>query len=645
MKHVKTVFCIALLFCHSVFAHSLPVHPLAPLGHLAEHAIAGAAHSTTYPITHLPPGRYVVCVKAAGKDSTLNSVARKLHITVLDPWWNTWPAYVGYAALSSLLVWVTTRFFWLRGILKKENELYQMKVDFFTNISHEIRTHLTLIGIPVQRLEGAVHPNEDAVKLLKTASRNIDQMMLLVNELLDFRKIGRKEAMIYVREGDVIAFVRNCVASFEQLADEKQVVTSFTSNAETLSIWYDPGQLQKVFYNLLLNAYKFSPEGGNVDVSLTEQPGCVVVTIADNGVGIAPEHLENLFVNFFQVYERDSRNTGYGIGLALANRIVQLHGGTINVRSSTSGPRRGSAFSVLLFKGITHFNAALTVFNDGLDDVQPVSQPIGEAGVSRTLNAAAKYSVLLVEDNRELLDFCSEVLKSNFIVFEASNGVQGWEKVQEHIPDIVISDIMMPGIDGIQLCRNIKSDVRTNHIPVILLTAKCMVNHHIEGLSAGADDYIPKPFHIEILELKIRNMIATRKADQQKYAQSLASEPDEPQPREEDDPFLKDLHEIVWEQIGDREFTINELVSRIGMSKSVLYKKLRALTGMTVNDFVKMVRLQKASQLLKQPGITVGEVAQMVGFEDPKYFSREFRKQFGKLPKDWSMSFTNEHSV
>ncbi|SDD55133.1 Two component regulator propeller [Dyadobacter soli] len=592
--------------------------------------------SATY--TSLPPGRYVFAVRGANNDGIWNNAPKRLVITIDAPWWNTWVAYVAYAGVFLLIAFLVTRFFWYRGILRKEDELYQLKLDFFTNISHEIRTHLTLISIPVKRLLDTEIVNPDAARLLKTTGKNIDQLMSLVNELLDFRKIERKEISLYVCSSDIVGFVKNCVAAFEHLAAEKQIETILQSTADSIQLWYDPGQLQKVIYNLLHNAYKFSPEAGTVRIRITDQANSVQITVSDTGKGIAPELLDRLFVNFFQVYEHDLRNTGYGIGLSLANRVVELHGGSLTVKSSNTGPDMGSCFSVTLFKGISHFNPPVTVFDEERHkQFETLGNHIQPGQHAASKGDIGKYSVLLIEDNDELRSFCAEALGQAFHVIESADGEDGWTKARTHIPDIIISDVMIPGINGLDLCKNIKSNVQTSHIPVMLLTAKSSLNYQMEGLNAGADDYISKPFHIDILELKIRNILATRHASQMQYTRQLATDPVLVETDIESQ-FLAGLTEIILKETSNADFTLNHLTAHVGMSKSVLYKKVKALTGMTVNDFVKMTRLNKASELLKQTDMTVGEVAQLVGFEDRKYFSREFKKQFGKLPKEWSMN-------
>jgi CheY-like chemotaxis protein/anti-sigma regulatory factor (Ser/Thr protein kinase) len=403
------------------------------------------------------------------------------------------------------------------------------------------------------------------------------------------------------------------------MAQTRQITLDFSATPEHMPTSFDKEQMEKVFYNLLTNAFKFTPDGGHIRVAIEQKTDTVEVRVTDDGKGIAPENIKKLFVNFFQGDDHDTQNTGYGIGLALSKSIVRLHKGDLTVESET---------------GATCFTVTLP-----LERLQPVHS--GQ-------RSPDGYSLLLVEDNPEVRAFLVESLSPRYEVTACENGLQGWETAVEQIPDIVISDVMMPGIDGFTLCRQLKTDQRTSHIPVILLTAKAAHEHQVSGLQTGADMYIVKPFSIEVLELHIHNLIASREAMRQKFAPMVVLQPHDtgrpgsPTPGEGlpapsmEQQFLEKITRLIEDNIDNPEFAVPFLSARLGMSQPVLYKKVKAVTNLSVNDFIKFIRLQKAAQLLADERLTVQYIAGAVGYTDSKYFSREFKKQFGKTPSEYA---------
>jgi ligand-binding sensor domain-containing protein/signal transduction histidine kinase/DNA-binding response OmpR family regulator len=598
--------------------------------------------SATY--TNLPAGHYTFVVKAANNDGVWTTTPARLGITILPPIWKTWYAYTFYTLVLATIIFFFLRFFWLRELFKKEHDLQQFKLNFFTNISHEIRTHLTLISGPVEKLL-QVNKDDTQHKQLAHVKSNADRLMHLVGELMDFRKAETNNLPLHVTQENLVSFTEDIYRAFTDLAQARQMQTSFSSSAAFIALYFDRRQMEKVIFNLLTNAFKFTPDHGEVAVVIQEGKHEVHITISDNGKGIAPEHLKKLFVNFFQVNDDAAHNTGYGIGLALSKSIVELHKGSLTVTSEPAAPGKTgrTSFTVSLRKGHQHFEEqqlqlAHTPAGTLLKPVIPV-QPVAAAADT----AAQQPSVLLVEDNPELRSFIKESLMHLFTITECVNGVEGWHTAVEQIPDLVISDVMMPEMDGFTLCRQLKEDIRTSHIPVILLTAKAAHESHVAGLTSGADAYITKPFSIQVLELQARNLVAAREAMRLQFGRQLVALPVPPQEQPETQPllsaadqaFMENVLRIVEEYMDDPEFNVSLLSSKMAMSAPILYKKIKALTDMTVNDFIKSLRFKKAAELLLQGEKNVSEVAYAVGFNRRKYFSEEFKKVYGKTPSEY----------
>jgi signal transduction histidine kinase/ligand-binding sensor domain-containing protein/AraC-like DNA-binding protein len=586
--------------------------------------------------TNLPAGTYNLLIRGANNDGIWSVVDTKLKITVLPPWWNTWYAWAAYILLVAGAIFYVGRFLWLRNVFQKEKELQEVKLNFFTNISHEIRTRLMLISGPVERLLRSDRVSGEEMRLLGYVSNSSESLLNLVNELMDFRKMESGATRFVIGEYDLITFIKNVMVVFEHEADSKNINTRFFSDQLSLMAWFDRDQLQKVIYNLLANAYKFTGEGGEVSVSVQDTEAYVVIEIADNGIGIAPEHLGKLFANYFQVDESKGQNTGYGVGLALSKSIVEKLKGTLEVTSTQSGVgvNGKTIFSIRLLKGKAHFANEQMV-------TETVSPNGYDSGISDQLaeenSKSKKYTILFAEDNEDLRAFVSEALGWQYAIVEAINGRDAWEICTTQFPDLVISDVMMAEMDGFELCSKIKSDLRTSHIPVILLTAKAALPNQIEGLQFGADLYVTKPVSMRVLELNIQNLLHARMLMQQKYSRYISlSDSAIAIEDNRDSEFLKRIIQFVEENIENKSVGVPELCRHVGMSKSVLYQKLRGLTDLTINDFVKLVRFKLAARLLKDDRHTVQEVASLVGYDDRKYFSKEFKKQFGKTPSEYA---------
>lgn len=592
--------------------------------------------------TNLPSGNYILLVKGANNDGIWSSPA-SLQIEILPPFWKTWWAFCIYGILAVVIVFFITRFFYLRELLIKDEELHQNKLNFFTNVSHEIRTHLTLIMAPIEKMLDSSRQTAELNKEMSSVKSNADRLLKLVSELMDFRKAETRHLKLKIAAHDLVGFLQHIYNSFESLSEKKQIGYTLTHDQESLMVYFDKEQLEKVFFNLISNAFKFTPAGGQIAIALKTLSDKVVISITDTGRGIAPEYLDRLFTNFFQIDDHNIQNTGYGIGLALSKHITELHKGSIAV-NSIPAQEEGSGytnFTVTLQLGNGHFKNTGYLLPQGsaAESNKSSSMPPAELrDIAKAIDDSSKtkaYTVLIVEDNAALRQLITESLEEEYRIITAKNGVHGWTKATEEVPDLIVSDVMMPQMDGFTLCGKLKSDERTSHIPVILLTAKSAETDQISGLTGGADVYLTKPFSQKILQLNVRNLLTARAVMRQKYSRQLVLEPQQIALAPVEEQFLSKLILIIENNMENEHFGVEHLAEGIGMSQSVLYKKLKALTNMSVNDFAKSIRLKRAAQLLLQKQYTVYEIGYMVGFADRKYFSREFKKQFGKTPSEY----------
>jgi ligand-binding sensor domain-containing protein/signal transduction histidine kinase/DNA-binding response OmpR family regulator len=599
--------------------------------------------------TNLPSGKYNFVVKGANNDGVWSPV-QKLKITILPPFWLSWWAFLIYSLAVGAVVFVVVRYFFLGALLKKEEELHQVKLNFFTNVSHEIRTHLTLIMTPVDKmLESDATSSFVKDKLIGVKS-NANRLLKLVGELMDFRKAETNNLKLSVGQYDLVAFLEDIYNSFTEVSIKKNISFSFVHNNDVLPLYFDKEQLEKVFFNLLANAFRFTQEEGNILVEVTENEKEVIVCVTDNGKGIALDYIDKIFTNFFQVAEDGKQNTGYGIGLALAKTIVTLHKGDILAESvpvADSGESRTS-FKVFLKKGKLHFDQGEVKSDALIPSVRAQDSTMTDMNkVYQNENDTTKTeTILIVEDNPELKKMVREIFEPNYTVIEAVNGKEGLNIAYTEIPDIIVSDIMMPEMDGIELCRILKTDNRTSHIPVVLLTAKSTQNDKITGLENGADIYITKPFSPKILQLSIRNLLSAR----EKLRNSLRAQFIDPisekpvsfaakEMNTVDKEYLDRAVSFVEENMDNPEFGVEMLSRHMAMSVPVLYKKLKAITQMSVNDFIKSIRLRRAAELLQEQRLNVNEVSMEVGFKDRRYFSQEFRKQYGKTPREFIQDY------
>lgn len=593
---------------------------------------------------NLPSGTYKLLIKGSNNDGLWISQPEEMTIHIQPPFWKTWWAYLIYILFLSGILFLIFRFLWIRALLRKEHEVYQMKMDFFTNVSHEIRTPLTLIIGPLEHLINDTKEYPRINRRLLTVKKNAGRLTRLVNELMDFRKQEAGKLRLNVSPQNIVEFAKEIYLSFQYLAIKHHIDYQFNSSDDDIELYFDPEQLEKVFFNLLSNAFKFTPEHGMIILTVKRsEKGFVEITVLDNGKGIPEESRTKLFTDFYQVKDPLSRNNGTGIGLALSRKIARLHHGDLVLLPVPPSESKNvqTCFSLKLKTGHSHFKKEelipqfVNVENPVLYQIPQELGELPDPELTEESRGEERITLLIVEDNREIRDFIRQSLKPFYNIIEAEDGQQGSQLAFEKIPDIIVSDVMMPVMDGLELCRVLKTDARTSHIPIILLTARSGNIHEVSGLKTGAEAYITKPFSVDVLQLNINNLLTLQSNMRRKFSQQITLQPSNILIESTDEEFLNRIMSIIEQNFSVDEFNVNVLAADVGMSTPILYKKIKALTGLTVNNFIKSVRLKRAAQLLEQKVYTVYEVAYMVGFSDSKYFSKEFVKQFGKTPTDY----------
>ncbi len=607
--------------------------------------------------TNLSPGKYTLIVREKRQDGAGQSI--RLHIRVHSPWYDSWVAYIIYALILAAIAYAVIRNRRSKMLLQislerekrekeKNEEVTQAKLQFFSNISHEFRTPLTLIISQIAMLlqHRGVSPFVHT-RLLKI-HRSTFQLKELVSELLDFRKMEQGGMKIKVSPMNLIPFLKSIHQEFQEQATLQQIDFRFESPNDALICWYDAKQLKRVIFNLLSNAFKHTPPQGKIELTVEAAGNCLRIKVIDNGQGISEEALPHIFDRFYQASNSSSKDSGTGIGLSLVKGLVTLHHGTIEVHSAL---HYGTIFTVELpkenvFKGDIHAllvdeqeqmtEEAPTVLQTTLPEEPDREEP--EA--TDTAEDTEKPHLLLVEDNEELLQVLTELLSPLYRVSIAFNGKDGLDRVIEEQPDLILSDIMMPVMSGIELCMKVKNNFDLCHIPVILLTALTAEDKNIEGLQCGADDYIGKPFNNKILISKIAGILRTRSLLKKKYSHVLDTNSDTTMQELAltpiDKKFLVQLNQIIENHLSDSEFDVNTMAKELGVSRSSLYNKLKGLSCMTPNEFVLQIRLKRAADMLKNhPELQITEIAYQLGFNSLRYFRHCFKAQFNQTPQEF----------
>lgn len=592
--------------------------------------------------TNLDPGSYIFKVKASNNDGIWNDIPTTLKITVLPPFWKTKTAFVLYAlaVLASLLLarWLILSNERMNFRIQQEreeahrmHELDMMKIKFFTNVSHEFRTPLTLILTPLEKMLKH-NPEGEQQNQMQLIYRNARRLLNLVNQLLDFRKMEVQDIKLNPSEGDIIKFIREVFYSFSDLSEKKNIRFTFQSSIPQMETLFDQDKLEKILFNLLSNAFKFTRDNGFVAVEVNSRPSgtqqWLEIKVSDNGIGIPADKQEKIFERFFQNdLPKSVVNQGSGIGLSITREFVKIHGGSIVVESE---PENGSCFTVLLpLPELTPMGAE--------EHMEPELLLPLEAAHSASIDHHGKKPVLLlVEDNEDFRFYLKDNLKLQYTILEAKNGNEGLERALAAIPDLIVSDIMMPEMNGIELCKRIRNDQRTSHIPVVLLTARTAEEQKMEGFESGANDYVTKPFNFEILQSRLKNLIAQREAFQKMFHKHIDVKAGDVHITSLDEKLITNAVKVVEDNLGDPGFSVEDFSHKLGMSRVHLYKKLLSLTGKSPIEFIRIIRLQRAAQLLEKSQLTVSEIAYQVGFNNPKYFSKYFKDQFNVLPSAYA---------
>ncbi|MEM0992490.1 MAG: two-component regulator propeller domain-containing protein [Bacteroidota bacterium] len=603
-------------------------------------------HKVTYAIQR--SGEYIFRLKGSNSDGLWNEKERQLTIKVLPPPWKSWWAYLIYFATATLLVLGLMRFIRLRHSLElqriakqQQAQLHESKLRFFTNITHEFRTPLTLILGPVNDLLSNKNVSVRATEQLTSIQKNAHRLLKLVDQILTFRKLASENEPLQLQRANIVSFVKEIYDSFLEMANARQINYEFRTKTSTIEILYDADKLEKVFYNLLSNAFKFTRDGGSIVVQISQDADQVEIKVADDGIGVPAELHDQIFKRFFENSSGQLATVkGTGIGLAISRQLVELHQGTIFIAKDkgTSVFKSGATFVVQIPKG-----EILRKQNQIINDLasNPVSaskmkskREIGMAKEAKT-DIAQRPTILIIDDHQDIRKYVTQIFEADYELIEAVDGEAGFEMAKKHLPHLILSDVMMPKLDGIALCKKLKVDITVSHIPIILLTAKSTTPSKIEGLKIGADDYITKPFEPEELRLRVRNIIKAREAVKEKFVRVLAFDPKEISISSQDELFLQKAFKIVESNIENPNFNIDRFATELAVSRPLLFTKTKALTGQTPNNFIKTIRLKRAAQLLSMGKLNVSEIAYQVGFKDPKYFRKCFKDQFSTSPSEY----------
>ena len=643
---------------------------------------ADKQRSVTY--TNLPRGEYVLRVRSTNSDGVWVDNERILNIVILPSFWETPVAYVLYVLFILIIilvaVYILFTIYRLKHEVSVEQQISDIKLRFFTNISHELRTPLTLIAGPVEQVLKNDKLPADAREQLVVVERNTNRMLRLVNQILDFRKIQNKKMKMQVQRVDIVPFVRKVMDNFEAVAEEHRIDFLFQTEKEHLYLWVDADKLEKIVFNLLSNAFKYTPNGKMITMFIREDEKTVSIGVQDQGIGIAENKKKSLFVRFENLVDKNLFNqASTGIGLSLVKELVEMHKATISVDSHLG---EGSCFKVDFLKGKEHYDKeaefiledadaparmgqVVDIANSSIqsetlvsDDSEKIDDVYGEEFAKEE---NSKELMLLVEDNQELREFLRSIFSPMYRVVEAADGKEGANKALKYLPDIIISDVMMPEKDGIEMTRELRADMTTSHIPIILLTAKTTIESKLEGLEYGADDYITKPFSATYLQARVENLLMQRKKLQSFYRDSLMHinistgqeevpvATDMPSAEEDvsetppttlemspnDRKFMDKLIELMEQNMDNGELVVDDLVRELAVSRSVFFKKLKTLTGLAPIEFIKEMRIKRATQLIEIGEFNMTQISYMVGINDPRYFSKCFKVQVGMTPTEY----------
>ncbi len=592
--------------------------------------------------SNLEHGNYTFRVRSTNREGVPVNNEAVLQICVKAPLWMSWWAVCLYVLAALFLIGLIGYTFWtyeqLRQKVQIEQQVTNIKLRFFTNISHELRTPLTLIIGPVNNILQTERISPVVRGQLEIVQSNSQRMLRMVNQLLDFRKIQNKKMRLKVQRTLLSDLVDETCANFKKEAYDKHISFHIEKNATDSTVWIDRSRVDTILFNLLSNAFKFTPAGKGITVRVDSKPGYVLLVVQDEGVGMPMEKRSVLFERFASNNELNSNSsaTGTGIGMNLVKELVDLHHGFIEVESEVG---KGTTFTVMLPTGKEHFGNDADIIVDDNTSAQPVlpQRETFETKLDRIENEQeSKRTILVVDDNEDMRTFLRTILGSEYRVLTAGDGVEALRSMEKVIPDIVITDLMMPNMDGLELTNRLKQSPDTNFIPVVLLSAKSAIESRLEAMKQGADDYVTKPFEPKYLQARVRNLIAQREQLEQNYRQRLMRL--EPQKADENipsDSFLAKLLNIMDKQMENNTLTVDELVDDMGMGRTVFFNKLKSLTGLSPVEFIREMRIKRAAQLLEDKRYNITEVTYMVGMNDSRYFAKCFKATYGMTPSEY----------
>ena len=599
--------------------------------------------SVTY--TNFEPGTYKFHVRATNTPGIWSDLDTQLTIEILTPLWATWWARLCYLIAVSTIILIILRLVYTRIKdknelrierlkVKQQEELNQSKMQFFTNISHEFRSPLTLIIGPLEQMQ-AVEKDHERHRLYQIMLRHANRLLLLINQILDLRKAEKGKMKITVQQISLIPFVKDRLGLFTDLAKRKKIALSYNYNPNDITIWYDSDMLEKCIYNLLSNAFKFTSEGGKIQVTIKQEENeQIFLSVKDNGCGLSDEEQSRLFEYFFQG-QQGEYHSGSGIGLYLVKSIVEQHNGNIKIESS---PGKGSCFTILIQPGKKHFNA------EDISDIPLVSvnkesnENLPDMVLKDGNTDETKPNILLVDDEEDIRHYIRQELEPEYIVTEAANGRDALDLLLQQVPNLIITDVMMPDMNGIELCRIIKENIDTCHIPVIMLTALGEMEHRIEGLETGADSYIAKPFQPRHLRVQIENLLEVRRKMKERFSRILNVEAQEIDITDSDELLIQKAVEYIREHISNPDLSVDELSKKLNMSRVSLHRRVKTATGLSPVDLIKTIRMKQAAYLLSTGNMNVSEVSYKVGYNTPAYFSSSFSSYYNISPTAYQKS-------
>ena len=600
--------------------------------------------------SNLPAGKYVFSIKACNNEGIWSTVETTIIISVHPAFWATWWAKTIYILFIIIFLMVLARYFYEKKTAKykqkieqieKENieKNYQMRIELFTNFSHELRTPLTLITGPVDDIINNEQLPSSLKYPMKQIQKNANRLLLLVNQLMDFRKLEHGAMQLKLSNLNVAIFISEQIDSFSELLNKHELTISYSNNYYGNDLWVDVDLMSKVMFNLLSNAIKHSPKGGKIQLTSNVEEYCVIFSVKDCGEGISPENQSKVFDPFFQIGNGNKNKMfGSGIGLNLVRYVVKLHSGKIWLEST---PGQGTTFFIRLPLGKNHYNSSNVIYTD-----QAITHTL-KVEKNSVLSVDPEYHqempeesdnrlrILVVEDDEDMRQYIVSKLSKLYSVQEAPDGKKAIEIAKEQMPDLIVSDIMMPVMDGLELCRTVKNDMTLAHIPVVLLTAKSLEEHIKDGYQALADDYILKPFNAQILLAKIESLIKNREKLRNIFCQKLGTTEVPVREITVEDPFMKKLVELITENAQDPDLSMEVLYNKLGMSRTQFFRKIKAISDLSPNKLILNIRMKMAVEKLQAGGMTIAEVAYEVGFSDPAYFSKVFKSVFNQTPTEY----------